>query len=815
MNSVVEVRVPNYTSITVHVTLLPSLTVLDLKMLIVNEMATSGHGGGAADSIRLIRKHVELYDHVRLVDIPLEEHDSVIVSMCLIPPQPHEAVVVAEGDRNSIHHDDKSVGSIAMSKASADADDKDRGSATGASFTNDQKSTGNNDDPSHHDHDHDHEHEHMEEKMAAAAKAHHANKYPAVPTFQSQLYEYADFLGDVTPGNGSTQIALDSRLTLQFHANKSNGMVPCVEAIENLGPWQSMVGLLPSKTRAAAVLSAEMNAHSDTLATVRKAERDEANKKKQPGLIDPYNPVKEPSLAEQNATIEALAAQEAARKVAEAATRGHHGDMEAYYDRNHEELTRRGYVKWKHPPAEDPPGGILLLKASPELGNNHNKHGAGGPAKHFNQRGSVSIAQTTLQNLDRTGMAPTLGGGGGGGGDRHRMDVELDKVRYWWRGVNGGYAHGDRHSWQRYTLEPPVPCKVEMKKVGGLEVDIHAAARDNTRNRIVDRLLAQTQREATAGGKATGTSGNGSVKTVSSPLSLAAWEEEEKTGKECEGQRQYVNVPCIADLSQRLPSRNQLDVDSFPKLKIMEHGEAHGLKSRESYPLQWGDASSNEEEEEEESHKMNFSDRKGVMRYAPDDPDHAECFADAQMTTYELTLTPAAPLEPRTDYLLVLRNGLPVVPIGGTHARLTAYHSAGVMCEDRIFRFRTETKSSYIAKVKADNAAAVEKAKLLQLQEEGESTSDELAALARVQRLKKKNLRQVNFSSLKARISDGLTAKAGTREYVTTAQTLCREYDQSVVDRYADGTLSEQIEATLDRDNPSHLQQKFDSVVVP
>lgn len=42
----------------------------------------------------------------------------------------------------------------------------------------------------------------------------------------------------------------------------------------------------------------------------------------------------------------------------------------------------------------------------------------------------------------------------------------VEKVGYSWRGVNDGYFEGDVHSWQRYTTELPIECRVGSTTAG-------------------------------------------------------------------------------------------------------------------------------------------------------------------------------------------------------------------------------------------------------------------------------------------------------------------------------------------------------------
>jgi hypothetical protein len=42
------------------------------------------------------------------------------------------------------------------------------------------------------------------------------------------------------------------------------------------------------------------------------------------------------------------------------------------------------------------------------------------------------------------------------------LDLRLDSIRYNLYGINNGYMGGDMHSWQRYTTEHPVECKITV-----------------------------------------------------------------------------------------------------------------------------------------------------------------------------------------------------------------------------------------------------------------------------------------------------------------------------------------------------------------
>lgn len=45
------------------------------------------------------------------------------------------------------------------------------------------------------------------------------------------------------------------------------------------------------------------------------------------------------------------------------------------------------------------------------------------------------------------------------------LDLRLESIRYYTYGVNAGYCGGDHHSWQRYTKNYPVECKITVTDV--------------------------------------------------------------------------------------------------------------------------------------------------------------------------------------------------------------------------------------------------------------------------------------------------------------------------------------------------------------
>ena len=85
--------------------------------------------------------------------------------------------------------------------------------------------------------------------------------------------------------------------------------------------------------------------------------------------------------------------------------------------------------------------------------------------------------------------------------------------------------------------------------------------------------------------------------------------------------------------------------------------------------------------------EMMFLNREEV------DTNLAESFFDELSSYFTVTIKPTEELEPATDYFLLLRNGLPVLPVGAGCNALPQYRAAGTVCEDRLIRFRTETKS--------------------------------------------------------------------------------------------------------------------------
>ena len=110
--------------------------MLDMKKLIVAEMVALGHGGGGTENIRLVRRGVELFDTMPLLDVGFGKIDSVLVSHVLVPPDVssvldlnttrdflHSPIRQKQGNGGANEVDDNedfdSVGSLAMSRASA------------------------------------------------------------------------------------------------------------------------------------------------------------------------------------------------------------------------------------------------------------------------------------------------------------------------------------------------------------------------------------------------------------------------------------------------------------------------------------------------------------------------------------------------------------------------------------------------------------------------------------------------------------------------------------------------------------------------
>ena len=60
---------------------------------------------------------------------------------------------------------------------------------------------------------------------------------------------------------------------------------------------------------------------------------------------------------------------------------------------------------------------------------------------------------------------------------------------------------------------------------------------------------------------------------------------------------------------------------------------------------------------------------------------------------YCVKIRPSEPLEPNTEYFLVLCNSVPVVPTGSELSHVTSFITAGLVCEDKIIRFTTAAAS--------------------------------------------------------------------------------------------------------------------------
>lgn len=779
MSSSVEILLPSSSRFTLLVTLVSGLTVLDLKKLVVTEMVALGHGGGGTDNIRLVRRGIELFDTMLLLDVGFEKADSVMVSQVLVPPE-ITSVLELNSTRDFLHsparqrrpiqggmsgssggakEDMASVGSLAMSKAST-LEGGDRGGASNSpsarsSSVQEVKSEAGSGQSTM-----------LDMGMAdrgfapeSVAVSQQGKKplYPPAPVFRSRLYEYGDFLDETVPCNGGHRVSLDGNISIRFKVGK-NGMIPCAYALKDMQKWLSNVESLPTKTAARDTLSMSMEKEAAEIASEAKKARDEAKKKKK---FDPFS--KEPSIADRNANIEAEAMRDAAVKLANKSAKkagSSYGDMEVYFDRDQEELSKRGFSKWTH---HEYPEAALLLKASQELGHKA-KYSAreANIAKKYETVGSVSIAQS-----QRTG-GMRAGGTGEGDEDRNQIDVKLDRIRYWWRGVNDGYTQGDRHSWQRYTQSLPIPCSIEISKEGGLPVNVAQEENDMFRNQIVDAFNPSATSLAAS-----------TVLPSPGPTS-----DGDSTG----GNDGTINVPVLPGLGSRLPTREQLGVGSFPKLDILPGGtSATGVKSRESYPLDWPTPGT-----------ANATGGESKANGERDQWDHAH---DDLQSHVLLTIKPAQPLDHHTDYFLLLRNGLPVVPVGGTVAPLSAYRSAGVLCEDKIIRFRTESKGH--------------RRNALKISAEEEQKELERANDPKRRPLEGKDLGKVDWSAVQARISGPLTSNKGTRNYLRDAQLASEAHARELQDRYEDGKLAQKIDNILDEISPQYFKAKCDKVVVP
>ena len=76
MNVELTVTLLNGAAVRLNVALIPALTVADLKLLLLHDMIVLGHGGGNVDTIRLVRKSVELHNFQRIVDLGFTAQES-------------------------------------------------------------------------------------------------------------------------------------------------------------------------------------------------------------------------------------------------------------------------------------------------------------------------------------------------------------------------------------------------------------------------------------------------------------------------------------------------------------------------------------------------------------------------------------------------------------------------------------------------------------------------------------------------------------------------------------------------------------------
>ena len=223
-------------------------------------------------------------------------------------------------------------------------------------------------------------------------------------------------------------------------------------------------------------------------------------------------------------------------------------------------------------------------------------------------------------------------------------------------------------------------------------------------------------------------------------------------------------------------------------MEILPEGiSSTGVKSREIYPLSWPAPDT-----------TGATTRRSETAGEKDRLEHAH---DDLQSRIVLTMKPAQPLEPHTDYLLLLRNGLPVVPVGPAEAPLCAYRSAGVLCEDKIIQFRSESKG---------NRRIALKLTAEEEQRELEKSSDPKRCV-----LETKDLSKVDWKAIQTRISAPLASNLGSRDYLKAAQTAWKTHSSGLEEQYKDGQLSQKIEKTFDDINPQYFKAKCERVVIP
>ena len=847
-DTILTVTLPDGAAVRLNVIIIPSLTVADLKRLLLHDMIALGHGGGNVDTMRLVHNSMELDNYQLIVDLNFSARESLFCSMIVAAPKVNSVIDMTATNLGNVVFNYQSenasissgIDSLNMSRAGAIVHEEDKScrsgraepvkvkagesggdeteeknhersdiiSVGGASVHS--KSTQVSEEGKHKEHS---PHPSSRSRVGSGARGQEAHEHatkldPYLPSslFKSHLYEYQDFLAGSTPENGAKKVPLDTEITLKFKAS-ATALRLCTEAIQDpsaMPNWRSCVESLPSNLRAGRTVHSLIVEATERRYAHAKANEDRrrASKREVEGAFAMNS---EPPLAETYATLRARAGLEAAREVARKVsglpaeveqeshggdissggnTGGHPdpsaiaGDMEAYFDYNRAELTRRGFVRWTQTRVSEQ---VLLLKASNQL-NRHNKYDAREAmiAKEYTKIGGVSIAQSAATG----GYAKT--------DEKHDLDMKLDRLRYWWRGVNEGYVHGDVHSWQRYTQDMPISCSVEVSRLGGVCEDIEQGAPH--RNARVDCMLG----------------GRGDAGGCVESASRRSHGDRSGASNHLDNDVDTITVPILSDLSQRLPSKQSLGVGSYPKLQVLPAGVSSvGIKERENYPVEWPTATSISTENSSAPEKLadtqkpvpDSTGREGdekrefgratrellALNRELVDASVTESFFDELSAHVTVTLRPAEELEPATDYFVVLRNGLPVLPAGAGFTSLPQYRSAGVVCEDKIIRFRTETKSHRKTVTRASQHAY------------REETAGKAEAADTLMVTAAKDLRAVDWLALQTRISNGLSSKDRPRAYLSKARAISLAHKEELREKYDDGSLSRQIGQSLGR----------------
>ena len=350
-------------------------------------------------------------------------------------------------------------------------------------------------------------------------------------------------------------------------------------------------------------------------------------------------------------------------------------------------------------------------------------------AKTFNPNESLALSVATSASADQAKEDIVVSAA---------KDAALHAIRYSWKGINRGYAGGDSCSWQRYTNSLPIDTKTELRRVK------HDNSNEQQKT-MEDPLAASTPDTVPVPASASASPSKTSLPSEHIPSAqvvaqIAALEQEQREKKE-----EFIQIPMLQEVfGYKAPAESMFENyanDLRPRPRGRPSTTPATSHSPASDKVPRLDLKSEEENVDACAvlhlppvlHSGNFpskdeilglrlgqrADKKGTGPQWPSRKGEGEATSSPPIAvdpgisfvlkstrrnflrtqaaldegptgaTYELVLSPLEPLKHDMEYLLVLANGVPVLPAADSLANTYAFAAAGQTSEDYLLRFRT------------------------------------------------------------------------------------------------------------------------------